>query len=87
MKKLWAKTLKNFKTTNTFTLNLKDDFDAENLYDSLKEICYNLKIETPIVLKKHINQMQEYGTTKFTSSDFVDYIDFDSLIIEYFEQS
>jgi len=86
MKKLWGKTLKNYKIKNTFTLNLTDEFDAENLYEPLKDICYNLKIETPIVLKKHINQMQEYGTTKFTSSDFIDYIDFDSLIIEYFEQ-
>lgn len=86
MKKLWAKTLKNFKIQNTFTLNLGEDFDAQNLYETLKEICYNLKIETPVVLKKHINQMSEYGTTKFTNADFIDYIDFDSLVIEYFEQ-
>ncbi len=87
MKKLWSKTIKNNKTQNSFVLNLNDEFNAQNLYDALKEICYNLKIETPIVLNKHINQMEEYGVTKFTSADFIDFIDFDSLVIEYFEQS
>ncbi|MGN1208323.1 MAG: hypothetical protein ACI4TI_02540 [Christensenellales bacterium] len=87
MKKLWAKIIKNYKIINSFTLGLDEDFDFENFFEQLREICYNLKIETPIILQKHIHQLNEFGTTKFTKSDFVDDIDFDSLVLEYFEQS
>lgn len=87
MKKLWAKMIKNHKIINSFTLDLNEDFDFKNFFEQLREICYNLKIETPIILQKHIHQFDEFGTTKFTKSDFIDDIDFDSLVLEYFEQS
>ena len=57
----------------------------ENLYDYLKEICYLLKIETPILLDKHKNQFAEYNITKFNKDDFIDFINFDSLFLQYFE--
>ncbi len=85
MDKLWAKIMKNHKIISSYTLTLNDDFDANKFFTPLSEICYNLKIETPVILNKHIHQMEEYGTTKFSKSDFIDSINFDSLVIEYFQ--
>ena len=87
MKKLWAKILKNHKIVEECVVNVSDEFDAQNLYEPLKEICYELKIETPIILSKHKNQLEEFGITKFLKTDFIDSVNFDSLVIEYFELS
>lgn len=85
MNKIWAKILKEEKIIKDFTLNI-NNFIIDDLYDYMKEICYNLKIETPLILQKHKNQLEEYSMTKFVKDDFIDFITFDSLIIEYFEQ-
>lgn len=84
MKKIWCKIIKNHKIIQDYTLSL-EEFSIDNLYDYLKDICYNLKIETPIILPKHINQFTEYNMTRFTSTDFIDFIEFDSLMIEFYE--
>lgn len=84
MKKIWAKIINDHKIIDDYLLVLHE-FNIENLYEYLKEICYNLKTETPIILPKHKNQMEEYGTTKFTSENFIDYINYDYLSLEYFE--
>ena len=85
MKYIWAKTMVKEKIKNDYTLKL-EEFDIENLYDYLKDICYNLKIETPLILPKHKKHLFEFGTTKFVKDDFIDYINFDKLILEYYEQ-
>ncbi len=85
MKKLWAKIMKNNKIAEESIVCLDNNFSADNLYEPLKELCYNLKIETPIVLKKHKNQLEEFNQTKFVQADFVDVISFDNLALEYFE--
>ncbi len=85
MKYIWAKTMVKEKIKNDYTLKL-EEFDIENLYDYLKDICYNLKIETPLILPKNKKHLLEFGTTKFVKDDFIDYINFDKLILEYYEQ-
>ena len=72
------------KIKKDYVLKL-DEFNINNLYEYLKEICYNLKIETPIILPKHSNQLSEFSTPKFFKEDFIDYIDFDKLVITYYE--
>ena len=84
MNKIWGRTIKDGKIKSDFLLET-EKFSYNDLYEYLKIICYNLKIETPIVLKKHQNQFDEYSMTKFTQDDFVDKIDFDSFIIQHFE--
>ena len=84
MKKIWCKILKDRKILQEYLL-VKESIDTENLFEYLQEICYNLKIETPLVLPKHINQLEEYSTTRFSKDDFIDYIDFDFLVLDYFE--
>ena len=84
MIKLWGKILKDNKIKKDYTISI-EEFSFENLYDYLKDMCYNLKIETPIILPKHLRQFEEYSITRFYSGDFIDYIDFDFLQIEYYD--
>jgi len=83
MKKIWAKIIKNNRIVKDCALERK----SADFYDNLKEVCYTLNIETPVVLNKHNNEIEEYNITRFKSGDFIDSINFDYLQIEYFEVS
>lgn len=82
---LWAKTIKDGKLIKD-VLSEIEEFDVYSLTEYLKEICYRLDIETPIILSKHYRNINQYNIVKFTSDDFVDYIDFDSLVVERSER-
>ncbi|MBE5745908.1 MAG: hypothetical protein E7359_01285 [Clostridiales bacterium] len=84
MNYIWGKILKDKKIVNDYTLNL-NNFSYDEFYEYLKELCYNLKIETPILLSKHQNQFEEYNMTRFSKDDFIDFITFDYLMIEHYE--
>ena len=63
-----------------------EDFDSENLYEYMLCICEIFKIETPIVLSKHKNHLNDFNFTKFTEQDFVDTINFKSLTVEIVQE-
>lgn len=82
MKKMWAKIMKENRIKKDCVIEVDKN---TTLYDNLKEVCYILNLETPIILKKHKFEIIDYNITRFRKSDFVDSIDFDYLQIEYFE--
>lgn len=86
MFKLWVKLFndKNVMTKNEL-FSFDEEFDKENLFNYMTEICSKWGIETPIILSKHRNNLKEFNSTKFMKDDFVDYIDFHKLVVEYVE--
>ena len=82
---LWAKTMKNTRLVKDCVLNV-ENYSIDNLTDYIKQICYNLDMETPILLSKHYRYIEQYNIVKFTKDDFVDYIDFDYFVIEKSEK-
>ena len=80
---LWAKIMKDSKVIKDCIYNLKGGYNENKLSEQyLKDICYILDIETPIILSKHRKHLSDYNMVKFLKEDFIDYINFDSLIIE-----
>ena len=61
-------------------------YNPENLYSYMQEICYRFKIETPIILNKHKNGLFEFNSTKFLKDDFIDEINFKSVVIELVDE-
>ena len=82
---LWAKIIKNGKLLRDTVLDV-EEFDINELPEYLKKICYTLDTETPITITKHYRNIDNYNIVKFTKDDFVDYIDFDSLVVERSEK-
>lgn len=81
--KILAKILnENSKLLENELFEFDGEFDSEKLYNYMQEICYKFKIETPIILNKHKNGLYEFNSTKFMKEDFIDTIDFKSLLIE-----
>ena len=46
------------------------------------EICYEMDIPTPVVLKSHRHNFSQFNTTRFRASDFVESVDFETLVLE-----
>ncbi|MCQ2398896.1 MAG: hypothetical protein MJ072_00125 [Clostridia bacterium] len=82
MIKIWAKTMKKEKILSDFVFESDDDTDYSKFFDYLTEICYNLDIPTPVLLKTHIFNYAKYNFVRFTQSDFVESVTFDKLVLE-----
>lgn len=84
MFKIWAKTVRNDKIIQDYVYENRDSFDSNNLSEYLMDICPAMDVSTPIVLKKHIAHLNEFNNTTFKQPDFVEPINFDYFMLEYF---
>lgn len=80
---IWAKELdENNRIIKNEMFNFKQEFDERLLYAYLQIVCNEWKIETPVVLSKHIVHFAEFNSVKFKKDDFIDKTDFNSLVLE-----
>jgi len=80
--KIWAKLLVNHRVKKGIIFEAGEEYSAGNFFKYIEAICTILKNPTPVILKKHINEFENFNTTKFTAVDFVEEINFDKLVIE-----
>lgn len=83
MFKIWAKTIKNDKVQKSLMYKGEDKYDTELFSKYLVEICEQLDIPTPVVLKSHTRNFDTFNVTRFLPSDFVEQVNFDAFTIEY----
>ena len=82
MIKIWAKILKDNKIIKQTVYQKNESMDYSEFLNHIIEICYELDIPTPVIIKNHIFNYAKYNTVRFTKSDFVDSVDFDKFVIE-----
>ena len=85
MFKLWVKELgdnNNIKKQQTF--EFKQDFDCRLLFAYMQIISNELKIETPVILSKHISEIEFFKRVIFLKSDFIDEVNFSKLEVEVY---
>ena len=82
MIRIWAKVMKKNKIEKQFVFEKEGQIDYSEFFDYLREICENLDIPTPILIKTHLFNYAKYNNVRFTLSDFVEQINFDKLILE-----
>ena len=80
--KLWIKTIKGEKITNSVLYEVQGSYDPKKLINYLTDICFGLDIPRPIIIEKHIKDMENFNHTIFKTNDFVESVDFDKLWIE-----
>lgn len=82
MVRLYAYTVKNHKTI------LKYDFEKDavmqwsDFFDYVREICHAMDLPTPVILKNHLFNFAKFNYVRFLSTDFVESVDFDFLMVE-----
>ena len=82
MIKIWAKVYKNHKIIKQYVFERAENIDYSQFFDYLREICDNLDIPTPVLIKPHLFRYAKHNIVKFTASDFIESIDFDRLVLE-----
>lgn len=82
MFRIWAKVIKGEKIINQVTYRRDDKFTYSDFWKYISDICEELDISTPIVLKTHIFSYAKFRTVKFLPRDFAETPDFDKLVID-----
>lgn len=80
--KLWAKVILDNKIIKDFTYENDQDFNINHLCLYMTDICEALDMETPVILKKHHEQLYLFRITTFHLCDFMHESGFDKLTIE-----
>lgn len=86
MFKIWARTTKGDKITRDLLYKNFDRFEPDSLLDYVIEICHEIDIPTPVILRNHRDNLTRYNIARFKESDFVESIDFDNFILEYVKE-
>lgn len=82
MIKIWAKTVKNHKITGSYVYESFTDMVWSDFPSHVMNICGDMDIPTPVIIKTHIIYYAKYRTVKFFKDDFVEKVDFDFLLLE-----
>ncbi|MBQ4061397.1 MAG: hypothetical protein IJD14_00890 [Christensenellaceae bacterium] len=81
--KVYASIVKNTQVIKrAFAMSdIPDASDA--LMECLEQIYKELDVAEPVWVKKHALDLARYKRTRFLPEDFLETVDFDSLVIEY----
>ena len=82
MFRMWGKILKDGKILKQVTYERVDKFTYSSFFNYLADICEELDIATPVLLKTHIFNYAKFNTVKFIPRDFAEPVDFDRPVIE-----
>lgn len=82
MFRIWAKVMKEGRIVKQTTYEREERFTYARLFHYLTEICDELDIPTPVLLKTHAFNYAKFRHTVFRTADFMEEVDFDKLILE-----
>ncbi|MBQ7978069.1 MAG: hypothetical protein IJ301_05750 [Clostridia bacterium] len=85
--KIWTKIIQGEKILKDSVWAPDGAFDYSCLGNYIEEICNKLDEPTPIILRKHLNHLNEFGNTHFKQEDFVESVFFDRMAIEIFDEN
>ncbi len=82
MFRIWAKVLKGEKIIKQVLYESDEKFTYGAFFKYLSDICDELDIATPILLKTHIFSYAKFRTVRFLPRDFAELPDFDKLVLD-----
>ena len=86
--KVWAKTLINHKIQSDVVQEFSSarPSDLKGWTEVISSLCQTLELERPVILDKHIRELNQFGRTLFRPADYIDSFPFDALEIEVFPE-
>lgn len=82
MFRIWAKVINEGKIVKQITYQRDEKFTYSQFFSYLADICEELDIATPVLLKTHIFNYAKFNTVRFIPRDFAESVDFDKLVLE-----
>ena len=80
--KIWSKFITDEKNKKQFVYEKQERLTYSRFFDYLSDICHELDIPTPVLLKTHIFNFAKFNHVKFIPRDFVESLDYDQLFLE-----
>lgn len=86
--KIWGKVLKDHRIQHDAVLAFGQarPSDLSGWSPVLQALCKPLDLAQPVMLKKHLNELTQFGRTVFLPSDFLESVSFDRFEIELFPE-
>ncbi len=83
---VWARVRKDNRTIAQHTVAIaeKEAAEVRDWAEPIGELCRELNLSRPVILKKHIRDLLNFSHTSFRPGDFMEKVDFDRLEIELF---
>ncbi len=82
MFRIWAKVFSDDHIVKQFTYTREEKFTYSNFFRYLADICDELDIPTPVLLKTHIMNYAKFNHVVFRPRDFVETPAFEKLVLE-----
>ncbi|MBQ9781821.1 MAG: hypothetical protein IJW26_01395 [Clostridia bacterium] len=86
MIKISAKLITNQKVRKSINFISVDNYESDNFYFYVSEICRRLDLSTPIIINYHRECYEKFNSLKFTKEDFFDDFNYDYLFLENQEE-
>ena len=84
--KVWGKIRKDNKTaaSHVVTVHTKTAYDVEDWNEPFSRLCHELNLSRPVILSKHVRDLEQVRHTVFFPADFLEPVDFDRFEVELF---
>ena len=83
MFKIWAKTVRGEKLTRNYLYYGEGEYTDGRFEECIYDICNELDIPSPVIMRTHVQNFEQFNHTVFRASDYVESIDFDRFTVEY----
>ena len=82
--RIWAKVLQDHRIMREAVREFASarPSDMEGWSSLLHELCQDLDLCRPVVLRKHVNDLERFSRVVFKPADFMESVDFDEFEIE-----
>ncbi len=82
MFRIWAKVFKDGHIIKQTTYEREEKFSYSRFFRYLADICDELDVPTPVLLKTSIFNYAKFNHVVFRPSDFMESVPFDRLVLE-----
>lgn len=84
--KLWAATRDLNKILSETVMEFPPAHSEEEWTAIVGELCRELDLSRPILMKKHLNELNTFRHTTFLPMDFMDGVDFAKFTVQIFPE-
>lgn len=86
--RIWAKTIQDHKISSEVVreFSLARPSDLSGWTPVLHVLCQSLDLARPVILEKHIRELDQFSHTAFRPGDFMETVAFDRFEIEIFPE-
>ena len=82
MFRIWAKVYADGRIAKQTTYSSDEKFTYSKFFNYLADICGELDIPTPVLLKTHIMNYAKFNHVVFRPRDFVEDLGYEKLVLE-----